>query len=280
MKGYTMNYKLIAIGLLVCALLTACAPEKDPPNTQSEDGTTELTTPDFTVNTAPVDPPQFPSGMQSGIGEITERMSYTEGEQVILNVSLTLPVASVEGNDALQETLSERLEALHNELRQEIDLLYRQYLADYKAGRVGLTTPSVQVRFDLHYFTSEAASMTYILTETTGDGIVYTHSYHSNLDLRVGSEIRLTAMLADGKTDGLLALLQAKLTESPPEGLYDDALQNLNPLLDSSWFIADGKLSIRLEAGTVAPLSSGDILLTFTKAELSGLLSDYGNALL
>lgn len=280
MKGHTMNYKLIATGLLVCTVLSSCAPEKDPPDTQSEDGTTELTTPDSTVNVTPLDPPEFPTGIQSGIGEYTEQFGYTEGEQVILNVSLTLPVANMEGNDALQTTLSRRLDALHDELRQEIDLLYQQYLSDYKAGRVGLTTPSVQVRFNLHYFTSEAASMTYILTETTGDGIVYTHSYHSNLDLRVGSEIRLTALLADGKTDRLLALLQAKLTEAPPEGLYDDALQNLDTLLDSSWFIADGKLSVRLEAGTIAPLSSGDILLTFLEAELSELLSDYGKALL
>lgn len=281
MKGFTMKCKLIVAGLLLCAVLSACAPEKDPFNTDEGDITTALTTTRDPSNTySPVDPPDFPAVVQSGIGETTETLRYTEGEHTILNVTMILPVANVEGNDTLQATLSARLDTLHKQLRQEIDRLYQQYLADYKAGREGLTTPSVQVRFELHYFTSEAASMTYILTETTGDGIVYTYSYHSNLDLRVGSEIRLTALLTDGKVDGLLTLLQSKLTASPPEGLYDNTLQNLETVLDGSWYIADGKLAIQLAAGTIAPLSSGNILLTFTKAELDGLLSAYGQALL
>ena len=281
MKGFTMKCKLIVAGLLLCAVLSACAPEKDPFNTDEGDITTALTTTRDPSNTySPVDPPDFPAVVQSGIGETTETLRYTEGEHTILNVTMILPVANVEGNDALQATLSARLDTLHKQLRQEIDRLYQQYLADYKAGREGLTTPSVQVRFELHYFTSEAASMTYILTETTGDGIVYTYSYHSNLDLRVGSEIRLTALLTDGKVDGLLTLLQSKLTASPPEGLYDNTLQNLETVLDGSWYIADGKLAIQLAAGTIAPLSSGNILLTFTEAELDGLLSTYGQALL
>lgn len=275
-----MKHKLIAVGLL-CVLLTACAPDQDASVTEDPEESTSVTT---TLNAEdslpPIVPPSFDGTVQSGIGEKTEQYRYTEGEYTVLNVSLTLPVANVEGNEALQKTLSERLDALRKDLEAEIDRLYQQYLSDYKAGREGLTTPSVQVRFELHYFTAEAVSMTYILTETTGDGMVYTHSYHSNLDLRVGSEIRLTSLLKDEKTDGLLTLLIERLKASPPEGIYENAEQILSARLDSAWYIAGGNLLILLEPGEIAPLSSQSILLTFTEAELSELLSDYGKALL
>ncbi len=276
-----MSYKLIAAGLIACCLLTACAPEKDPPVTGEGEDTDTVTTPVQTDEPLPpIIGPSFPGTVQSGIGEMTERYDYTEGEHTVLSVSLTLPVANIKGNDALQTTLSGRLEEVYTTLKKEIDGLYQQYLADFRAGREFLTTPSVQVRFTLHYFTAEAVSMTYLFTETASDGIVYTRSAHSNLDLRVGSEIRLSALLKDGKNDAVLAILTEKLQSAPPEGLYENAIRNLAARLDSAWYIADGSLSVYLEAGEIAPISSGSILLTLTKSELSLILSDYGNALL
>lgn len=276
-----MKLKLIVTGLLLCYLLTACAPESDPVITDDPKETTASTTTEKTDLQIPIIiPPHFNSTVQGGIGMVTDRFEYTEGDHTVLSVTMNMPVAHIEGNDTLQQTVSDRLNAMQDELKQAIDRLYQQCLADYRAGREGLTTPSVQVRFELHYFTADALSMTYILSQTTADAMVYEHRYHSNLDLQVGSEIRLTALLSDGKFDGLLTLLQAKLTESAPEGLYAEAAGQMQAMLDGSWYITDGGLSVLLEAGTVAPVSSGDILLTLSASQLADLLSDYGKALL
>ncbi len=275
-----MKCKFPLVALLLCALcLASCAPDQPPENSEQSDP--QVTTPQSTTVTYPtVIPPDLKPGVQSGIGQTTEQIRYAEGEHTVLNVTLTLPVANVEGNATLQATLAAKLDATHRAIRQEIEDLYRQYLADYKAGREVLTTPSVQVRFALHYFSAEAASMTYILTETTGDGIVYSHSYHSNLDLRVGSSIHLSSLLAEGKTEGLLALLTQTLQDDPPEGLYPGAADQLDALLENAWYISEGRLTVLFEAGKIAPLSSGDISLSFTEDRLGELLSDYGKALL
>jgi hypothetical protein len=280
MKGLFMKHKLIALGLL-CIVFTSCAPEREPPVPEITTVTTEVTTTHSTDEPLPpVVGPNIPGGLQSGIGVKDSRFNYTEGEDVILCVSLSLPVASVVGDDALQQSLSAQLSVVEKELQTRIDLLYQQYLKDYQAGIDGLTTPSVQVRYDLHYFTTEAVSMTYIFTQTTRDGMVFTNRYHSNLDLRVGSKIRLSALLAEETTDGVLALTVQKLKAAPPAGLYANAEQILASRIDSSWFIAGGQLTVILEAGVIAPLSSGDVVVTFAEKDLQGLLSDYGKALL
>ncbi len=275
-----MKHKLIALGLL-CVLLSSCAPEREPPATEKTTVTTQTTTTYFTDDPLPpIIGPEIPGGLQSGIGEKTSRFSYKEGDDVLLNVSLSLPVASVVGDDALQETLSAQLSVVEKDLQNRIDLLYQQYLRDYQSGIDGLTTPSVQVRFDLHYFTTEAVSMTYIFSETTRDGMVHLSRYHSNLDLRVGSAIRLSAILKEETTDGLMSLLMDKLESDSPDGLYGNAEQILESKLSSAWYISNGSLTILLDAGEIAPISSGDIRITFSESELQSLLSDYGKALL
>jgi hypothetical protein len=78
----------------------------------------------------------------------------------------------------------------------------------------------------------------------------------------------------------VLALTVQKLKAAPPAGLYANAEQILASRIDSSWFIAGGQLTVILEAGVIAPLSSGDVVVTFAEKDLQGLLSDYGKALL
>ena len=122
--------------------------------------------------------------------------------------------------------------------------------------------------------------MTYVFTETTGDGMVNAHTHHSNIDLIVGAGIHLDALFADGKTEQLQHLLQMKLSEASVEGLYSDAWQNITAMLDDSWYLSDGRIIVCLDAGRIAPLSSGAIELVLTKEELSDWLSDYGKTLL
>ncbi len=279
-KDFPMKPKFVAIGL-ACLLLVACAPKNNPNKTDRTDDLPQNTTAVGPKDTsAVIIPPDFPIVPQNGIGEKTTSYSYTVGEDTLLKVTLTLPVANVVGNETLQTTLSTRLTAMEDQLKQEIELIRSRYQQDYEAGREVLTIPSVQVRFDLHYFTAEAASLTYHMTETTGDGMVYTHPHHFNLDLRVGSQIHLTALFKDGKTDALLALVSDRLKADPPEGLYPGAEDILDDRLEKAWYIADGKLNVQLEPGSIAPVGGGGILLTFTKADLESILSDYGKALL
>lgn len=275
-----MKRKLIATGLLCCCL-TACAPQDEAPVTDETVITTGLTTPSETNEPLPpIQNPEFQNTPKGGIGISTEQYDYTEGENTILRVTCVLPVANVEGDETLQATLTDSLANVENELRSEVDQIYKQYLRDYQAGNSGLTTPSVLIRFDLHYFTADAVSMTYIITETTWDGQVYIRSYHSNLDLRVGSKIELSALLQDGITDEVVKLFTQKLSTLAPEGLYADAAELLSEDLSNAWYLEKGSLSVQLPAGKIAPLSSGDIILTLSKDEIVGVLSEYGKALL
>lgn len=273
-----MKRKLIAIGLLCCCL-TACAPQNEPPVTDKPILTTALTSSaESNDPIPPIQPPEFSNTPKGGIGFLTEQRDYTEGDNTVLQVTWVLPVANVEGDEVLQSTLADSLASVESELQGEVDQIYRQYLRDYQAGNSGLNTPSVLIRYNLHYFTSDAVSLTYILTETTEDGQVYVRSYHSNLDLRVGSKIQLSALLQD--TDAVVELFTQKLNDTAPDGLYDGAAELTADDLSDLWYLESGTLSVQLPAGKVAPLSSGDIILTLTEDELDGLLSEYGKALL
>lgn len=275
-----MKRQLIALSL-VAGFLAGCAPAKEPFITNETAQTTGVTTTESSDETLPpIQPPNFPNTPQGGIGKETTQYSYTEGDTTILKVSMTMPIASIVGDETLQATLESRLALVETQLQKEIDQLYRRYLQDYQAGKTGITVPSVMIRFQLNYFTAEAASMTYIFSETTWDGLVYTHLYHSNLDLRVGSTMQLSALLTDGMLSGMESIIAKKLTEQAVDGQYENALQIIMDDLDSAWYILPGYLQIHMESGKIAPISSGEVVLSFSEEELSHLLSDYGKALL
>lgn len=275
-----MKRQLIAL-LLLCGVFTACAPVKTKPVTNETERTTEVTTlasPEDTLQ--PIQPPEFPNSPQGGIGKYTTQYNLTENDTVILKVSMTMPVASITGDDTLQATLESRLALVEDRLNSEINQLYNRYLQDYHAGHTGITVPSVMIRFQLNYFTADSASMTYFFSETTWDGLVYTHLFHYNLDLRVGSTMQLSALLNEDGFSGLERIVSDKLSQQSVEGQYDNALEIIMEKLDSAWHISPGHLHIHMESGQIAPLGSGEVMLSFSEEELSKLLSDYGKALL
>ena len=279
-KGFVMKRQLIII-LLTALSLTGCAPAKLPPVTTAPIYTTVATTTQIPKDPLPpIRNPEFPGALHSGIGRVTTQQTYTENDDIILRVSMTLPVASIVGDKALQETLESRLLLIESRLKKEIDQLYKRYLADYQAGREGLAVPSVAIRFQLNYFTTEALSLTYILSETTWDGLVYTHLYHSNLDLRVGSSMLLSSLMKDNPKISMEGLIANALSNQSIDGLYSNATRIVLDNLDYSWHISPQQLHIHMEPGVVAPLSSGEVMLTFSENVLEHLLSDYGKELI
>ena len=275
-----MKRQLITV-LLAALLLTGCAPAKLPVVTTTPDITTVATTTDAVEEPLPpIQNPEFPGSLHSGIGRYTTQQTYTENEDVIMRVSMTLPVASIVGDKSLQTTLETRLAAIESQLKKEIDQLYKRYLSDYRAGRTGIAVPSVVVRFQLNYFTTEALSLSYIFSETTWDGLMYTHLYHSNLDLRVGSSMMLSSLMKDRPQIAMEMLIPTALTAQSIDGMYSNAAQIILDNLDELWHIAPGELHLHIEPGVIAPLSSGEVMLVFSEDQLEHLLSDYGKALI
>lgn len=280
LKGSVMKRQLITV-LLAALLLTGCAPAQLPVNTTVPDYTTVATTTHAVEDPLPpIQNPEFPGSLHSGIGRYTTQQTYTENDDVIMRVSMTLPVASIVGDKSLQTTLESRLAVIESQIENEVDELYKRYLSDYRDGREGIAVPSVVVRFQLNYFTTEALSLTYIFSETTWDGLMYTHLYHSNLDLRVGSSMMLSSLMKDKPQIAMEMLISTALATQSIDGVYSNAAQIILENLDRSWHISPGELHLHVEPGVIAPLSSGEVILVFSEEQLEHLLSDYGKALI
>lgn len=272
-------HHIMISGLILPLLLTACAHERQPSDTtaystEQTDIQTVLTTVETAVNT---DPLPVPVG---GIGETSERYDITKGDRTVLSVSLTLPVANITGNQSLQTELSERLSTYETEIRGHIDSLSAKYEADLDAGKEGLATPSLQVRFELNYFTADAISLTFFYNETTSEGRTIAYARFCNIDLRVGSEIRLSALLTEGGSGLLATKLKEAVESSQTEGLYAGQKDLITDLLEERWYMTRNSLEFRFSSGDLAPVSSGEITVSLDKEELADLLNSYGSALI
>lgn len=274
--------QIILTASTICLLLSACAAEITEPAVSTV-GTTyttaaaEPTSSTTVLTTGSDEPVQVPVG---GIGEKSDRYDLTKGDQTVLSVSLSLPVASITGNEALQATLTERLDAIEAEIRSYAEHLRVKYEADMASGVEGLATPSLQVRFALNYFTSEAAGLTYFYNETTSEGRTISYSRFCNVDLRVGSEILLSALLNEGAQDKLATKISETVGQSDTVGLYAGLKDLISDLMDERWYMTRSALVFCFSPGDLAPVSSGEIQVSFDKAELTDLLSSYGSALI
>lgn len=266
--------------LVLSVLLTACAPEKAPSET------TALTTEPTSVETAEVTETQAPvigdliPVPLGGIGEKSEQYEVTKWGVTVLSVSLTLPEANITGNDSLQTALTERLDANEEEIRSYVDSLAAKYEDDLISGKTGLATPSVQIRFELNYFTADAISLTFFYNETTSEGRTAAYARFCNIDLRAGSEIRLSALLNEGGADQLATKIKEAVEASGSEGLYAGQKDLITDLLEERWYMTRQTLEFRFSPGDLAPVSSGEITVSLDKAALADLLNSYGSALI
>ncbi len=261
-------------------LLTACAPERDATVTTSV--LTELTSgePVTTTTLLPTvddDPVTVPMG---GIGEKSERYEIKQGNRTLLSVSLILPVASITGNETLQATLTARLDERETEIRDYVEYLGEKYRADSAAGKDTLATPALQVRFSLNYFTADAAGLTYYYNETTSEGRTVSYARFSNIDLRVGSEILLSALLNEGASDTLVTKVKEAVEALGIDGLYEGQKALITDLVSSRWYMTRDLLVFCFSPGDLAPVSSGQITVELDKETLADLLSSYGSALI
>ena len=90
----------------------------------------------------------------------------------------------------------------------------------------------------------------------------------------------LSSLLKESPQIGLEMLIANQLNEKAIDGLYPTAVKSILDNLEKSWHISPGHLHVHIEPGVIAPLSSGEIMLVFSKAELEHLLSAYGQALI
>lgn len=272
--------QIILAGLLVTQFLTGCAPRQEPAYTsETTEALTTLETTEITtaLTVVPDSPIQTPIG---GIGEKSDRYDVTVGETKLMSVSLTLPVASITGNEELQAMLTERLALIEGEIDSYIEGLRVKYEADHAAGREGLAIPSIRVRFELNYFTANAASLTYFYNETTAEGRTIDYSRFCNIDLRAGSEILLSALLNDGTSDKLAGMVSEAVAATETDGLYSGQQSLIADLLDERWYLTRNSIDFRFSAGELAPVSSGEITVSLNKQALADLLSSYGSALI
>lgn len=272
--------QIIGAVLLSTLLLSACAPKQDEPlSTTTSAAQTTATDVTTTVQTqGTIDP--IPTPVVGGIGEKSERFEVRHDDKTVLWVTLSLPVASITGNDTLQSTLTARLDLIEAEIRDYADVLSEKYEADIEAGKQPLATPSLQVRFALNYFTAEAASLTYFYNETTSEGRTSSYTRFCNIDLRVGSEIMLSALLTEGAEAMLVNRVKDAIAEKEISGLYEGQKELISDLLGDNWYMKRDALAFRFSPGVLAPVSSGEILVEFDKDELADLLSGYGSALI
>lgn len=267
--------------LLLTMLFSACAPkQKDDPistSASSEQTTVSSETSATTQLPGPIDPAPTPVG---GIGEKSERYEVTHNDKSVLSVTLNLPVATVTGNDTLQTMLAERLDLIENEIRGYADSLGEKYKADSADGKQLLATPALQVRFALNYFTAEAASLTYFYNETTSEGRTISYTRFCNIDLRVGSEIMLSALLNEGAEGKLVSRVKDAVAATGTDGLYSGQSDLIAELLNENWYMTRDSIAFRFSPGDLAPVSSGEILVKFDREALADLLSNYGTALI
>lgn len=277
-------HQIIILGLVGILFLSACAPDSDPPVTENSSTVSSTTEPPLSSSITStrdpdiVDPPIVPS--IGGIGEKSDRYDVVHEGKNVLSVSLSLPEASVTGNDSLQATLTARLEAIEADINGYIQALSEKYKEDILSGRDMLATPTISVRFSLNYFTSEAASLTYFYNETTSDGRVISYTRFCNVDLRVGSEIVLAALLNSGADEQLILRVRDAVRATDTVGLYEGQKELIAELLDSTWYMTTTALAFRFSPGDLAPVNSGEILVTLEKEAIADLLSSYGSALI
>ena len=275
-------FKACVLSLLLCCILISCAENTPPDNGEqtllSSDSHTDddiSTTTTTTKKPSQTDPEQNITPIIGGVRAETENYQVKQNGTVALEVSLSLPVAEIDGNEEIEKKLSERLDAIKDDLDLYIEGLENQYKSMISLGSKPLFTPRISVSFELSYFTKKAMSLTFNITEVNGFGVTTRSSRHYNYEFDFASSITFSAVFSD--RDGLINAVTAKAEKK--DSLFKNYKELIPSLIDGCWYVTDRHVVFSFDPYQIAPASSGFITFEFERSEIADYVSDYGKDL-
>ena len=275
-------FKTCVLCILLCCTLGSCA-ENTPTNNpeHSLSSSDENTDPGVTTTTtttkkpSQTDPEQNIIPIIGGVRAETESYQVKQNGAVALEVSLSLPVAEIDGDKEIEKKLSERLDAIKDDLDIYIKGLESQYKTMISLGSKPLFTPRISVSFELSYFTKKAMSLTFNITEVNGFGVTTRSSRHYNYEFDFASSITFSAVFSD--REGLINAVIAKAEKK--EDLFKNYEELIPSLIDGCWYVTDRHVVFSFDPYQIAPASSGFITFEFERSEIADYVSDYGKDL-
>lgn len=269
--------KILPALLLAAMLLSACAPDttESSSTTGPEDTQSDVTTTALLPGTAAPPTHDVPTVVGGVRGE-PKNYDVKEGDVIALRVSLNLPVAVIADNDDIQKKITERLDAIKEDISEYISEVEELYIKNVKDGNIPLFTPRISVSYILNEFTGKAMSLTLSIAETNAYGVTSYTNRHYNYDLDIASPITYSALFVSTSEVTRLICDKAKAQK----GLFSNYESLISSLAESRWYIGDKKVVFCFDPYDIAPASYGFIEFTFTAEELSPYFSEYGRDLL
>jgi len=292
MKNYFKTLFSLLIILSLSATLLCCANSSDNNNDRTSGSENEVsepqttaTAPEVTTATAAPVVTEIPGGDLPVLGGVmgkAEHTDYKEGEEVALSVNLLLPYAEIPDNEAVQQKVTQKLEAINDEIRSSVENISRNYINDLKNGVTHISTPSLSVSFTLCYFTEKAMSIAISMTETNSFSDTFRSCRYYNFELdSYGADITFDTLFSDRLNDN-----RDKITELITEkadgcgGLYPEYRTIIAENASECFYISGESVYFRFDPYVLAPGSRGYITFELKFCDISPYLSEYGRDLL
>lgn len=282
-----MKRLIVFISIASCfsVMLLSCASIITHKDTSEQTTEAYLTTPAIsTVTTLATTPPWSTQtgkpiiNSHSGhvMPNIQDKILKDQNGNSIISVKIISPKVVFYDNESLQSTVEMNLLTISNEIEAEVNAICNRYaLADVNSF---LSTPDVLVDFSLEYFTQEAMSLKFQITETDNNSCTYESFICYNIDLTTGSIINSTAVFSEKNLTAIAKLASEKLIASG-HTLYSNSEKLIEQYFQNRWYIKSNKLSLCFNPGEIAAISEGMIEISVDLQQISDLLSSYGVAL-
>jgi len=198
-----------------------------------------------------------------------------EGNTLILAKILSPKVVFYD-NESLQNTVNINLHSVFNEIEGIVNAICARY-TDSDAESF-LSDPEVFADYCLEYYTKEAMSVKFCITETDNNAQTHISYITYNLDLTTGAIINCSMMFNQSNLDEVCALVSQKLNENGYT-LFDDSQKLIQKYFSNRWYIEFGKLNLCFNPGEISAVSEGCIEISVDVKDISSMLSQYGKAI-
>ena len=282
MKRYLL---LVTIIFCLCALLISCASIITHKDTSEQTTSPELTTPTTSITTTVVTTPMW--SIQTGNHIINSHSGYVmpviyeknindkNGNQLFL-AKILYPKAEFYDDEGLEATVNANIYRIFNEIEAEVNDIYNRY--QNCDASTFLSTPTIYVDYSLEYFTKEAMSLKFQITETDNNAGTHKSFLCYNLDLTTGSIINATTVFIDSDLSSVSLLISEKLSKSGYI-LYADSSKLIEQFFQERWFIKFEELNLCFNPGEIAAISEGSIDVSINVKEIKDIINQYGSAL-